>query len=67
MQGVILGDGLEMSAPKGISQNLRSPARKIKYRIDISNRSYIIGRAYDEPLFCDHVENILLQRNFIID
>ena len=28
---------------------------------------YVIGKAYIEPQFCSHIENILLQRNFIID
>ncbi len=33
----------------------------------LSKNFYIIGRAYIEPGVCDHVEDLLLQRNFIID
>ncbi len=28
---------------------------------------YLIGKAYSEPQACCHIENLLLQRNFIID
>ena len=31
------------------------------------NDLYLIGRAYSEPQCCNHIENFLLQRNFIID
>ena len=33
----------------------------------LTKNFYIIGRAYNEPRVCNHIENLLLQRNFIID
>lgn len=33
----------------------------------LSNQVLIIGKAYDEPICCVHVENLLLQREYIID
>ena len=32
-----------------------------------ANGQFMIGRAYVEPLSCDLIENMLLQRDFIID
>lgn len=53
----------------GTSLNfLDSPARRNEWKKNrFSSRSYIIGKAYDEPYDCRMVENILLGRHFIID
>lgn len=67
LRGVILSEGTELKPQRGFCRNLRPSSRRFKQRINLSNRSYIIGRAYDEPLCGEHVENLLLQRNFIID
>lgn len=34
---------------------------------NISGDSIMLGRAYNEPQGLNHIENILLQRDFIID
>lgn len=33
----------------------------------LSNHVLVIGKAYDEPIYSVHVENLLLQREYIID
>jgi hypothetical protein len=33
----------------------------------LSNQVLVIGKAYDEPICSIHVENLLLQRDYIID
>lgn len=43
--------------------------KRCVYRIhNVSNRLLLVGKAYNEPQdLCSYVENILLQRDFIID
>ena len=33
----------------------------------LTKNIYVIAKAYNEPRVCNHIENLLLQRNFIID
>ena len=44
-----------------------SPLRGKRRKGTISCRSYLIGRAYDEPHGCCVIDNILLARTYIID
>ncbi len=45
-----------------------SPLRGNERRKGTLNcRSYLIGRAYDEPHYCCLIDNILLSRKYIID
>lgn len=58
---------LDFSAGKSLNR-LNSPDISDEWRKTRFNcRSYIIGKAYDEPHSCHMVENILLQRDYIID
>ena len=56
-----------VQSTKTLPIEFSSVSRSSKDIRPIQRRPYMIRRAYSEPLGYNMVENILLQRNFIID
>lgn len=67
IQGALIAQDIDKSPGRvGHSTSPRCKTGDVAPPV-ISKNIYIIGKAYDEPVFCDHIETLLLQRNFIID
>ena len=66
-QEIILSQGIEKSSGSFGTSVCGYCRKDDNQPLTSSKNFYMIGRAYNEPQFCNHVENLLLQRNFIID
>lgn len=66
-QGAIFSQSSEKTPTKVITDIRDDHRRNLDHPSTLSKHLYVIGKAYNEPCFCDHVETFILQRNFIID
>ncbi len=65
--GAILSQGADWQSASGIGSVCGYCRKNYEQPLTSSKEFYLIGKAYIEPQVCNHVENLLLQRNFIID
>ncbi len=65
--GAILSQGAEWQSASYIGRACGCCRKNLEQPLASSREFYLIGRAYIEPQVCNHIENLLLQRNFIID
>ena len=63
----ILTQGADWQSAFGTGRVCDCRRKNFEQPLTSSKEFYLIGRAYNEPQVCNHVENLLLQRNFIID
>ena len=67
LQGPLICPCMGFPAPRSLAPPPLFGSDGSRRKTALPNRILVIGKAYDEPICSVHVENLLLQREYIID